>query len=254
MSEHPSLDRMNTAVDGGLSAADLADLRAHVDVCPVCREEYALLSETVSAVRALPTTAEPPAAAWAGIEARITGRTDLGDRAPAHEETAHGSASVEVVSLVDRTRERVEVRSRRLAPALTWPQLAAAAALVAVVSATTMWLALDGGRSSVGPQPELAGPALGGAAARAVSLEGTRYAETADRLQQILDEGRTLLDPETLLTIEESLNTVDAAIADVEEALRSDPNSALLSRLLTTHQRTRLGVLQRAADAVQAQT
>jgi hypothetical protein len=47
---------------------------------------------------------------------------------------------------------------------------------------------------------------------------------------------------------------VDAAIADVEQALADDPNSDLLIRMLAAHRRTKLGVLQRAAAAVQAQT
>jgi hypothetical protein len=94
----------------------------------------------------------------------------------------------------------------------------------------------------------------GGAAARAVSFEEDRYAEVVGQLERILSEGRDVLAPETLVTIEQSLRTVDEAIADVELALASDPNSDLLRRMLSSHQRTRLGVLQRAAAAVQAQT
>ena len=54
--------------------------------------------------------------------------------------------------------------------------------------------------------------------------------------------------------IEESLATIDDAMADIESALADDPNSDLLQRMLANHQRMRLGVLQRAAAAVQAQT
>lgn len=247
MSEHVSLDRMNAAVDGLLSTAELDALRAHVDDCAACRDAYARLSETVLAVRALPTTASPPPEAWSEIEARISGRVRPGGRSDSGDE-------VEVVSLEDRRPTRVHAPARNRGLSLTWPQLATAAALVAVVSASAMWLALERRGPIAAGTTELATPELGGAAARAVSLEDTRYAEAADRLEQILEEGRTLLDRETLLTIEESLRTVDAAIADVEEALGSDPNSGLLLRLLTNHQRTKLGVLQRAADAVQAQT
>ena len=62
-----------------------------------------------------------------------------------------------------------------------------------------------------------------------------------------------VLAPETLVTIEESLNTVNAAIEEIETALADDPNSDLLLRMLATHRSTKLGVLQRAAAAVQAQ-
>ena len=82
----------------------------------------------------------------------------------------------------------------------------------------------------------------------------SRYAEVVDRLEQILEAGRGVLASETLVTIEESLLTLDAAIEEIEAALADDPSSDLLQRLLVNRQRTRLGVLQRAAAAVQLQT
>jgi hypothetical protein len=87
-----------------------------------------------------------------------------------------------------------------------------------------------------------------------VSSEGARYADAVDRLERILVAGRGVLGPETLLSIEQSLGTVDAAIADIEEALVADPGSDMLRRMLSAHRSTRLGVLQRAAAAVQAET
>jgi hypothetical protein len=87
-----------------------------------------------------------------------------------------------------------------------------------------------------------------------VSLENGGYLEALAALEQIVAGGRSVLAPETLATIEGSLRTVDAAIADVEQALADDPNSDLLIRMLAAHRRTKLGVLQRAAAAVQAQT
>ena len=93
-----------------------------------------------------------------------------------------------------------------------------------------------------------------GALLEAVSLEQARYSEMIDQLEQVLEEGRSVLAPETLVSIDEALRTVDEAISEIETALAEDPNSDLLLRLLTTHQNTKLGVLQRAAGAVQSQT
>ena len=73
-------------------------------------------------------------------------------------------------------------------------------------------------------------------------------------LELILEQRRALLSPEMLPTIEQSLSTMNSAISDIEVALQEDPGSDLLHCMLSTHQRTKLGVLQRAADAVRAQT
>lgn len=137
-------------------------------------------------------------------------------------------------------------------------QLAAAAVVVALLSSGVTWMALgspdvaDATRAGR-PDGESAGSAVG-AAARAVSLADARYAEVVARLERVVEEGRGVLAPETIATIEESLRTVDTAIAEVEAALAEDPNSGLLMRLLAGHRNTKLGVLRRAAAAVEART
>lgn len=243
MTDHISPERLHAALDGLLSSAELADVRAHVDVCEPCRHEYARLSEVVSGIRALPNRGATPEGLWAAIESRIetTTRADAEGANP---------SETPVIALPTAPAAAAGASASRLT--VSWVQLAVAAALVAAVSAGTMWFALQGPsarRIAATPQEVV----LGGAAARAVSLEDTRYVDTVTQLEMILEEGRELLDSETLVTIEESLRTVNAAIAEIEDALADDPNSALLSRLLTNHQRTKLGVLQRAVDAVQAQ-
>lgn len=245
MTDHVSTERMHDAIDGLLSSAERGEIDVHVQRCETCRNEYARLSEVVSAVRALPRAATAPANAWGGIADRISGLARDSGEEPVRE------ADVVSIAPAGRSDEGVEA-ARRTSMRLSWTQLAAAAALVAAVSAATMWFALEGGRA--GGTAEMAVIELGGAAARAVSLEDSGYGDLVGELETILEEGRALLDAETLVTIEESLRTVEAAIAEVEGALANDPNSDLLLRLLATHQRTRLGVLQRAADAVLQKT
>ncbi|MEM7415817.1 MAG: hypothetical protein AAF389_10005 [Gemmatimonadota bacterium] len=237
MTDHVSPERMNDAIDGLLSAAERSEMEAKIERHEESRHEYARLSEVVTAVRSLPRAATPATDAWAVIAERIAG---------AEQETVR---EAEVVPIASAWAEEAEAPGARTAVRLSWGQLAAAAALVAAVSAATMWFALDGGRAGAGAA-EIASVEFGGAAARVVSLEGSSYGDLVGELEAILEEGRALLDTETLVTIEESLRTVEAAIAEVEGALANDPNSDLLLRLLATHQRTRLGVLQRAADAV----
>lgn len=239
MTGHVSTERMNEALDGLLSAAEMDRLDAHVDGCDRCRNEYARLSELVVAVRALPRSAAAPDDAWEGIAARIA--------APGSRDDSAGGDLGVVVPFPTR----VEGRPVRMF-SLSARQLATAAAAVAILSAGSVWLSMQPGTER-GETAAVSEP-LAGAAARAVSLDDTRYSEVVGQLERILEDGRAVLAPETLLTIEESLRTVDEAIEDIETALADDPGSDLLLRMLATHRSTRLGVLQRAATAVQAQT
>lgn len=252
MTSHVSNERMNEALDGVLPSAEVADIEQHLMECAPCRNEHARLSEVVSAIRGLPRAGAVPDEAWAGIAARIGSRD--GGLDGRHEGPDGGAEEVKVLPL-RRAAEGDAGPGARIGRrwSLSSTQLAAAAALVALVSATTVWIAIDGTTDDVfvaGAAPR--GPA-GGAAARAVSLDDGRYGEVVDQLQALLAEGRSVLAPETLATIEGSLQTVDAAIAEIEGALDDDPNSDLLRRMLSNHQRTKLGVLQRAVAAVQAQ-
>lgn len=234
---HVSVERMNESLDGALSAAENEPLLRHLEGCGPCRNEYARFSETIEAVRALPKGATPPAEAWLGIAARIAATPQSASDA------AEGVAVYKLPTSERRGPRRIS---------LSIPQLAAAAVFVAFCGAGLLWLAISGGQATVSPGIADLGDPVGGAAARAISLEGPRYADVVTQLERVLAEGRAFLAPETLESIEESLITVDAAIAEIEAALAQDPGSDLLMRLLATHQRTKLGVLQRAAAAVQS--
>jgi len=240
MSGHVSIERMHEAIDGALSAREMAELEEHFAACGSCRNEHARLAEVVQAVGALPRAADTPDAVWVEIASRIDGAQRASGPEPKvlHLPTAAQQASADQLSHPGRRRF-----------SLTMPQMVAAAILVALVSATTMWVALGDAPVATTTRDEAV---PGGAAARAVSLDDGRYAEAVNELEQILEEGRTVLAPETLAMIEESLRTVDAAIAEVEDALAEDPNSDLLMRMLSSQQSTKLSVLQRAAAAVQA--
>jgi anti-sigma factor RsiW len=237
---------MHESLDGLLSSAEAGILEAHVDTCAACRNEYARLSEVVSSLRTLPRSAAVPGDVWDGIAHRIGSATrEAPSRVATVVSLPTAAAGVEVGG------RRGWASRRRLTLSLT--QLAAAAVVVALLSAGTAWIALGGDRAGAGSASGTT-EAPAGHAARSVSIESGGYHEVLAELEQIVASGRSVLAPETLVTIEGSLRTVDAAIADVEQALADDPNSDLLLRMLATHRRTKLGVLQRAAAAVQAQT
>jgi anti-sigma factor RsiW len=235
MISHVSERRMHQILDGELSSSELEHVERHVATCASCRERFARMSETVRDLGSLPKLASPPVEAWERIAERI-GRAPPGR-----------PADVAVLALpVARARARLLT--------LSLPQLGAVAAVVAAlwVGALALGLRMAGGEAAVGSETAL--PAGVGPAARAVAATGVEYDRVVEDLERIVEEGRGVLAPETLLTIEESLATVDLAIAEVREALASDPSSEILVRMLATHERTRLGVLERAARAVRAQT
>jgi len=234
MSDHISTARMHDLVDGLLSASEVEDAKAHVEECGACREEYARLSEVVGTLRSLPRSAEAPPGLWAGIEDRM-GEADPGEMLPPEAPVA------EVVPLpgADRTEGRLS---------FSVPQLAAAAVVISVLSAGTVWMALSGGQNLPGPVSVAETPQE--SAAQSISLDAQKYDVPIAELEEILDRGRALLSRETLLTLETSLRTIDEAIAEVRTALERDPASELLSRMLVTHQRTKLRVLRQAATSV----
>jgi anti-sigma factor RsiW len=225
---------MHDLVDGLLSAAEIEAAQAHVAKCADCREEYARLSEVVATLRSLPRSAEAPAGLWTGIEDRM-GEADPGQVAPSEAPVA------KVVPLpgAHRTEGRLS---------FSVPQLAAAAVVISLLSAGTVWMALSGGAnlqvpdSVAGPQQE--------SAAQAVSVDVQKYDAPIAELEEILDRGRALLSRETLLTLETSLRTIDEAIEEVRIALERDPASELLTRMLVNHKRTKLRVLRQAATSV----
>lgn len=233
MIDHISHERMHDLLDGLLSAAEEDQIRAHVDDCPACRSEAAELAEVVASMRSLPQAAAAPDGIWDGIAARIEGT------APGLEE------ETQVVAFP-------VAASRRRVFHFSLPQLAAAALVVSVLSAGSVWVAISGlGSSAV---PSVASGEVGASAVRPAAFGDDAYAAAALELETIIAQGRGLLAPETITTLEQSLQTIDEAMAEVQAALEADPSSQVLGRMLANHQRSRLRLLRQAASAVQART
>jgi len=93
-----------------------------------------------------------------------------------------------------------------------------------------------------------------GSAARMAASGDAAYDQALLQLQTLVDQGRSVLAPETVKTLDRSLRTIDDAIAQIREALAKDPSSQLLNRMLINQQRTKLRVLKQAATAMQARS
>lgn len=230
MDDHIELDRIHDLVDGALTAAEREGMEAHLSACPDCRATAEELAALRAELEALPAEARVPDAVWEGVRARIEGTLP-----------GEGGEAARVLPFPVAGDVR-----RRLS--LSLPQLAAAASVVALVSAGTVWMALRGPSSGVGPSGVATAETVG--AARMVSSGEASYRAAAAELEEVLEQGRDLLGPETVAALERSLATIDEAIAEVEAALARDPASPLLARLLVSHQATRLRVLRQAAAQV----
>jgi anti-sigma factor RsiW len=239
MSEHLSAERMHDLLDDLVPEDEAAVAHAHLDSCARCREEHERLARLVAELRSLPGEARPPVDLWAGIE----GRLEAGSAASVAEDPG-------VLSLPVAARSR-DVR-RRLS--FTVPQLAAAAAVVALLSAGSVWMALSGSPGAEAP-PVAALPEEGlGPAARMAAAGDAAYESAVVELEELVAANRDLMAPETARSLDESLRTIDEAMAAIQDALRKDPNSELLARLLVNQQRSKLRVLRQAATAVQARS
>lgn len=230
MKDHPDIATLNDLLDGELDDRRGGEVRAHLDVCLDCRREWAALEETVAGLRELPRAARVPEGLWEDVRARMA-------EAP--------GAPTPVLSFPGAPPRRT-----RRTVTLSWIQLAAAAAVVAFLSAGLAWMASQpGGSTSTAAVPDARaeGPA---ASVRAAGLGARGYEDAVRELELLVDRGRDVLTPETLATLEESLATVDAALAEVRTALAEDPGSELLHRMLVSHQTARLRVLRQAAAAI----
>jgi hypothetical protein len=217
-------DRLSEYLDGELTHDELAACEAHLATCAECRAVTDDLRAVARTAAALPAE-DPARELWPGILSAIT------------------------------PEARVIPISRRRPWHMRLPALAAAAALIAVLSGGSVWLAM---------RPEAAGPSpssiatsrpqppatLQPAAARA---EATYDAAVSD-LRKVLDAGRGRLDSTTLRVLERNLAIIDSAVADAQRAVASDPQNAYLNAYLARTMRRKVDLLRQAATLVRAET
>lgn len=217
MTEHVS-NRLSAYLDDDLSAEERLLVEAHLGTCEACRDELLGLHEIVDRASALGPVA-PPRDLWPGIVARIEPRPDV---VP-------------------------------LKPRWSWvlmPQVAAAAMVVLVLSLAVAWWS----QSESEPGADTAGaPAVQAVADDTSAGPGlAEYAVAMKDLEDLIDENRERLDPETVAIIDRNLATVDGAVQEIVDALEKDPESPyLIERLAERHQQ-RLDLLRQATHVIQA--
>jgi anti-sigma factor RsiW len=213
-------DRLSEYLDGDLTPGERTAVDAHLASCADCRQTLAELRRVVARAQALDDRA-PKADLWPGIAEHIG-----------------------VVSLTARRAQR--------RVSFTVPQLAAAAVVVALISAGSVWLVsarhvtppLTAATQTTTPIMMNAG----------VSPLDARTAASVAALEETLARNRDRLDTATVRVIEKALGTINRAIRDAQSALAADPGNAYLNLHLAREMRRKLELLRQAATLAGARS
>ena len=211
-------------VGGDLPEEARAPVEEHVAACAHCRNEVESLRQIMARAWELPKSIDPPADTWSTIRAAI--------------------ARDESVARVDSSVSRLGMWNRPFF-------LAAAALLVALLSSagTVVYMnahqtgALAGGRIGGNPSSETTPASLA-----AFTVEENNYLRTASMLQDLLDQQKGSLAPETVAQLETSLRTIDEAILEARNALARDPANKILVEMLSASYRQKVALLRRTTE------
>jgi hypothetical protein len=219
-------DRLSEYLDGSLSPSERRGIEEHLAGCPACGTVLEDLRDVVGRARGL---REFDAAIglgsdlWPGIEARIR---DLPAAAP---------------------RPLGSPPRRSWAPprfSLSLPQLAAAAVALVAISAGGFWAAGDlFGRGDASGRASRSGRVSAVPASNA-SVDAA-LAEI-QQLENLLQDRRESIDPETLRALEESLRSMEGAVDEARRGLEADPGNPYIQSHLDAMRDRQLRLLRRA--------
>lgn len=230
MSEHDYwIHRLSDVLDGSLDPDEERAAQAHLAGCTECRETVTELRRLVAEARTLGEIS-PSRDLWPGIEAALA-RPDP-----------------DVIALRSGVAVRRDTASgglggRRQGVLLSVPQLAAAAAVLVLVSSLlTVWARPDAPEAVT-----TADPSVG--AVRPASADGAppELARELGALTRAMDEARNGLDPNTLRIIEKNLAVIERAIDESRRALALDPANAFLREHLDRAWERKMSYLREAA-------
>jgi hypothetical protein len=201
-------DRLSEYRDGSLDDEERSALEAHLSVCQECATALAEIDEVIRRARALGDV--PPARdLWPDIEAALSG----------HPVERGGG-------VIPLPTQDPQVDARPAGVYLSRRQLAAAATIVALVSAAATWALAPrpGTRSAQVPLPRQ------GVVMPASQGEGppTALADELSHLEAALAVAQQRLDPSTVRILQKNLDVIDRAIQDSQRALATDPADPFL--------------------------
>mgnify|MGYP001814615596 FL=1 len=208
---HEIIDRFDEFLEDRLENSERRAVRAHLEECSDCAEEFEFVRELRGRISRMPNTLEPPRDLWPGIASSIESRKVVTGRF-----------------------------GRRM--------LLAAATVVLI--AGSMTVAFLVGRSSTTPVAELEDATDSSAShyllASFEELGVEDYEATRAELLDALEARKGDLSPETVEVVMLNLRLIDDAMAEIAEALGSDPESEFLMKQLARTYRRQIGLLQQA--------
>jgi len=209
------------AADGSLSEARGRRVAEHLAACGDCEEDVARLRRVVTLARAHRPPAAPLDELWPDIRARIE--------------------RDKVVPLLPATPVRRLTSRRAWLAGAASACVAAAAALVV----TTRSQRPDAPTDQHAAAPRDGGPTF-------VSDSGDSSHAYQQEVQALLDEmalRRAMMRPDVAARMEHDVRVIDSAIAELQDALKHDPNNPALRQLLAASYRQKRDLLKRAEDA-----
>jgi anti-sigma-K factor RskA len=210
-------------VTGELTEDARGPVAEHVATCAICAAEVESLKEILARAADLPKSIDPPAGAWSNIRAAI-----------------------------ERDKEAVATHPAKSESFWRRPYvLAAAAALVAVLSSGGTALYLDSRNTDSASARVIANDAATGATPAtfvAFTIEENTYLRNVAVLQDLLDQQEASLAPETVAQLKASLRTIDEAILEARNALARDPANKDLIEMLSGTYRQKMDLMRRTAE------
>ncbi|MGI9627678.1 MAG: hypothetical protein ACR2QM_12635, partial [Longimicrobiales bacterium] len=138
------------------------------------------------------------------------------------------------------------------------PQLAAAAIVLVSLGGALTWqmASVPNGLPSATPTGAVSQVATTGAdgvgETNVVDALFAEYEASSAALMEIVNDGAPMLSDETLQIVRESVDAIDQAISEAREALKQDPGSEMLNRILLSNMQKKLDLLRSTAAAVQS--
>jgi hypothetical protein len=255
-------ERLADYMEGDVRDLERGTLDAHAATCTAC-------AELVSELRAITSQAatlgpiDPPASVWAGIESRIAADVvPITSVAPGAGRTrrvvplSYGIAASLAMMAATSGITYVAMKNRDMdapAPATMVAQGARPESTTTSAPAGTFTPVDPSPAGAVAQTLASSGtrttqtPATVVRARRERPSAGTVYDSEIARLQTVLKERRSQLDPKTVAALEQSMQVIDGAIEQARAALAADPASRFLNHQLNGALDKKMQLLRTAA-------
>ncbi len=221
---HLTESERQCAADGTLGDAERAAVARHLAACADCAADVARLTELVAHAGGRSATGASLPDLWPAIRERIE----------------HGK----VIALEACEAPTSASHRRPRANGKWWLAGSAAVAAAAILVAALLHGALP--RPTATPA---SGARSGDGAIVQVTDSSRVYEQQLLPLLEELELRRSMLPPETSSALDHDLRLIDAAIAELQEALKQDPNNTALRQLLAASYRQKRDLLRLVDNA-----